>query len=91
MKNCTYFDSELTQAGTPRKKIYIPCSNGLDYEAKLQALKDYNSQKQSLNKVEKIKPFKRCYGLGTTAGARESYLEHREWADLAVQYMRYIL
>lgn len=103
--NCTYNDSPLTWNGTERKRIYIPCSNGLSKEAKLQALKDFNAQRTPIAPTEIIKPFvrknnfkgrdtnySRCaIAKGNDPQTREIVLERQEWADAAFYYMRYIL
>lgn len=50
------FDSDVTHRGTKRKKTYM--YHGNSKEAKLQALKDFNSEKRRCFDNEEIKPYK---------------------------------
>lgn len=90
---CGIHDSPLTSRGTKRIKIYIGSCGYNAHEIRDMALKDFNSQKEPINQIEKIKPFKRT-GTGTTSNdkqGKEIMYERQEWADMAFYHMRYIL
>ena len=80
----SYFDSELTRAGTERVRIYIR-ANGKAKEAKHQAMRDITAYlQQEDSKVINVVPFKRtcpfAYGHD-----RECILQKQEILDALKQ------
>lgn len=82
------FDSETTDKGTRRKRLYIKSLSDKKYEAMLQARRDISEEARRLRSEEKqnkIKPFKRRLRTTSRDGDREIALTREEHEDALAQ------